>query len=84
MLDKYVNAGAVRDYIQKAGGEYLKTVEIFDVFEGEKLGKNKKNIAYSLVYSSQSRTLTDEDVEISISRITAGVETEFKGQLREF
>jgi len=84
VLDKSHNAGDVCDTIIKAGGEFLQTVEIFDVFEGEKLGKDKKNIAFSLVYSSSARTLVDEDVDASITVVVAAVESGFGAVLREF
>ncbi len=84
VLDKSHSAGDVRDTIIKTGGEFLQSVEIFDVFEGEKLGKDKKNIAFSLVYSSSARTLVDEDVDASITVVVAAVESGFGAMLREF
>lgn len=84
VMDKSHKAGDVRDTILKTGGEYLQSVEIFDVFEGEKIGKDKKNIAFSLVYSSAQRTLMDEDVDASITVIIAAVEQGFGAVLREF
>ena len=70
--------------IQKAGGQFLKDVEIFDLFEGEKIGMENKNIAFALTYSSEERTLESEEVDASVKAIIKAIEKAFNGKLREF
>lgn len=70
--------------IKKFGGKYLKNVEVFDVYEGLKIGAGNKNIAFSLEYSSLERTLTDAEVNESINAIVSAVEKQCGGKLREF
>jgi phenylalanyl-tRNA synthetase beta chain len=84
VMDSKISAGDVKDAIVKCGGNFLKEVEIFDVYEGEKLGEGKKNIAFSLEYLAKDKTLTDEDVDSSIKNIIQTVSKNFDAKLREF
>ena len=40
----------------------LERVELFDIFEDASIGEGKKSMAYSLVFRSAERTLTDDEV----------------------
>lgn len=62
VVDKETVAGVLRDIIQTAGGKLLKEVNVFDLYEGERMEEGKKSIAYSLKYMDPERTLTDEEV----------------------
>ena len=39
------------------------SVELFDVFAGKSIGEGKKSLAYSLIFRSDERTLSDDDIE---------------------
>lgn len=84
ILAKNTEAEAVRSAIIKAGGKYLKDVEIFDVFEGEKIGLDNKNIAFALTYISNQKTLTDDEVDSSVRAIIENITKQFNAKLREF
>jgi phenylalanyl-tRNA synthetase beta chain len=62
VVDKETVAGVLKDIIQTAGGKLLKEVNVFDLYEGERMEEGKKSIAYSLKYMDPERTLTDEEV----------------------
>jgi phenylalanyl-tRNA synthetase beta chain len=62
VVDKETVAGGLKDIIQTAGGKLLKEVNVFDLYEGERMEEGKKSIAYSLKYMDPERTLTDEEV----------------------
>lgn len=72
----------VRDAIRKLHIPELKKIELFDVYEGSPLPENKKNLAYSLEFSSLERTLTSEEVEKYILRIEDALQKQVKGVLR--
>ena len=84
VLPSEVSAGNIVKTIKNNGGDYLQTVDIFDVYEGKSIDKGKKNIAFSLTFSSPEKTLTDNDVDNAIDNIVNSVETRFKAQLRKF
>ena len=75
--------GEVSEFINKLGNEFLKSVTLFDIYEGKNIGENKKSLAFSLEFSSMERTLTDEDIEPVIKNIIKEVEIAFNAQLRQ-
>jgi phenylalanyl-tRNA synthetase beta chain len=83
VLDRHVPAGDVLEAIVRAGGELLESAELFDVYEGEQVGKEKKSMAYSLVFRAQDRTLVDEEASSCFARITRALERKLGAQLRQ-
>ena len=81
-VDKDAEAGTIRKAILKNGGKYIENVELFDVYEGEQLGKGKKSLAYALTFRSATGTLTDENIAKDMKRILANLETDFGAALR--
>ncbi|EOW9527960.1 phenylalanine--tRNA ligase subunit beta [Bacillus cytotoxicus] len=80
---KDVKAGEMKKVIAEAGGELLKEVTLFDLYEGEKMEEGKKSLAFSMNYFDPERTLTDEEVTEAHSRVLAAVEEKFGAELRK-
>ncbi len=75
VMNKTITAGEVEQIIIKNGGKNLVNVELFDVFESEKvLGAGFKSLAYNLKFMASDRTLTDEEVNASMDKILKGIE----------
>ncbi len=55
-------AAAVREAVLAAGGELLRSAEVFDLYEGKQLGEDRKSLALRLEFRAPDRTLTDEEV----------------------
>jgi phenylalanyl-tRNA synthetase beta chain len=68
--------------ISAAGGEHLRSVEPFDVFEHPSLGPGSKSIAFALSFGSTERTLTDEEIDAALARILDAVAREHNARLR--
>jgi len=60
----------------------LKKVSLFDKFESEQLGIDKKSLAFSLEYFNVERTLTDEEVEKDFFGLIEKIKKEFNATLR--
>ena len=52
----------MREAVLTAGGELLRSAEVFDLYEGEQLGEGRKSLALRLEFRAADRTLTDEEV----------------------
>jgi phenylalanyl-tRNA synthetase beta chain len=78
-----VLAGDVHRTIVEAGGELLKEVALFDLYQGEKMEAGKKSLAFSLRYYNPERTLTDEEVTEAHSRVLQAVEVTLGAELRK-
>jgi phenylalanyl-tRNA synthetase beta chain len=77
-----VAAGEVRRAVLAGGGELLHAAEVFDLYEGEQLGENRKSLALNLEFRAADRTLTDEEVGGLREAIKAKLD-EIGGTLRE-
>ncbi len=55
-------ASEVRDAVLAGGGELLHAAEVFDLYEGEQVGADRKSLALNLEFRAPDRTLTDEEV----------------------
>lgn len=62
VVDEDVPAETVRRTLEEGAGELLESVELFDIFRGEKLGESKKSLAFKMFFRAAERTLTDEEV----------------------
>ncbi len=72
----------VADFIQKAHLPNLERVELFDIFEGEAVGEGKKSMAYSLIFRSAERTLTDDEVNSAHEKLRQKLERGLGVELR--
>lgn len=66
-----VQAGDILAVMQEEGGEYLESVRIFDVYEGEHIQDGYRSLAYTLSFRSHEGTLVDADIEDKIQGILA-------------
>src|SRR5262249_24803470 len=64
-------------------GEWLKGIELFDVYEGPGTPPGMKSLAYALEFQHPDRTLTEAEVGDLQSRMVAAVAEGCGGQLRE-
>lgn len=61
VVDESRSAEEVLAVIKQGGGKMLAKAELFDIFRGPAVGIGKKSLAYSLMYQSAEKTLTDKD-----------------------
>ncbi len=69
VVDKTLSADEIGKVIKKAAGSLLTNIEIFDVYEGIGIPKEKRSIAYSLSFGTLDRTLTDEEINNIMNKI---------------
>jgi phenylalanyl-tRNA synthetase beta chain len=77
-----IEAAGVTAVVAEAGGELLRSVEIFDLYRGEQVGDGHKSLALRLEFRASDRTLTDEEVAAVRERIKEGL-AGIGGSLRE-
>ncbi len=61
----------------------LQSVNLFDVFENEKLGAGKKSMAISFTFLDEEKTMTDKDIDAMMGRIIASYEKELNAEIRK-
>ncbi len=65
-----------------ADKQLITNVSVFDVYEGEALGADKKSIAIEVTLQPKDKTLTDDDIAALASKVVANVEKTTGGVLR--
>ena len=69
VVEKKISSDEIGKVIKKAAGSLLTNIEIFDVYEGTGIPKDKRSIAYSLSFGTLDRTLTDEEINNIMNKI---------------
>ncbi len=82
VVDSSIKAGSLLRTIEENAGDSLKNLQVFDVFEGESLGKNKKSLAFRLSFLDKNKTLTIKDVEPIINKLLKVLEKKYSAKLR--
>lgn len=68
--------------IQKVDRNLITSVEIFDLYQGDKLPEGKKSVAFAIRFEPTQKTLTDEEIQTISAKIITQVEKTSGGILR--
>ena len=82
LVDKNISNSDIENVIYSADDKIVKKVHLFDVYSDDKLGNDKKSMAYNIVFQSDERTLKDEEVVVILDSIIAEIKEKFNGVLR--
>ena len=74
IVNKDVTCEELEKVIKKAGGRILNKCELFDLYIGENVDQNSKSLAFKLVFSDPTHTLSEEEVMNSFNKIIEEVE----------
>jgi phenylalanyl-tRNA synthetase beta chain len=83
VVDKSLSFEAVEKAVRKAKVDKLQEVKLFDIFESEKLGKDKRSLALSFTFLDEEKTLTDKEIEGLVSRLIQTLEKEVSAEIRK-
>lgn len=72
----------IEDIIKANGEDLLESYELFDVYKGSQIADGYKSIAYSIIYRSKDKTLTDDDVNKVHQNIIRELEEKLDARLR--
>lgn len=81
VLPETTPAAEVATAITESAGSLLIGIKLFDVYTGEQLAAGMKSLAFALTFRAD-RTLTDEDVDVSVKAIIANLETALSAKIR--
>jgi phenylalanyl-tRNA synthetase beta chain len=83
VVNKNITFNTVENTIQKLRLNKLQEVQLFDIFESEKLGADKKSMAISFTFMDEEKTLTDKEIDNMINRIVESFENELSADIRK-
>jgi len=83
VVEKSLRYEAVENIVRQISLDKLQKVQLFDIFESEKLGADKKSLAVSFSFLSEEKTLTDKEIDGMMQTITTALERELHAQIRK-
>ncbi|MFN1833739.1 phenylalanine--tRNA ligase subunit beta [Balneola sp. MJW-20] len=82
IVEQEVAATDLLSNIRNKAGNTLHSLDIFDVFEGDSIGKGKKSLAFRLSFLDPNKTLNIKEIEPIINRIVNSLEKDYSAKLR--
>lgn len=83
VVDRSLAYEAVENAVKKIKLSKLKDVQLFDVFESDKLGAGKKSLAITFTFLDEEKTLTDIETDGMIGKIIESFEKELGAEIRK-
>ena len=83
LVDEKVEVLKIEKIIRLKAKKILEDVVLFDIYRNEKIGDNKKSVAYALKFRAKDRTLNDEEISEVMENIIKALEDELGAELRK-
>ncbi len=82
LLDDKVDFIDLYNYAFQSERKFLKNVDLFDVYMGDKLPEGKKSYALSFILQDENKTLTDKQIDKIMTKLQKGFKMQFEAELR--
>lgn len=73
----------VENTVKKLRLDKLQEVKLFDIFESEKLGKDKKSLAVNFTFLDAEKTLTDKEIDSMMNKLMSSLEKDLQAEIRK-
>src|SRR6478736_62215 len=83
VLDKQVTFAEIKELVHATEKRLIKEIIAFDVYEGDKLPEGKKAYALGLTLLDETKTLTDEEIEKTMTKLIGAFETKMQAVIRK-
>ncbi|MDE1192288.1 MAG: phenylalanine--tRNA ligase subunit beta [Arachidicoccus sp.] len=83
VVNRNIQYENIRSVIQSQHISILKQTRLFDIFESDKLGADKKSFAVNFTFSDKEKTLTDKDVDTVMNKLIRSFEEKLNADIRK-
>ncbi|WP_134090620.1 phenylalanine--tRNA ligase subunit beta [Olivibacter sp. XZL3] len=83
LIDQQVSFATLKNIAERTERKLLKSVNVFDVYVGDKLPPNKKSYALSFELQDEGKTLTDKQIDSVIQKLILNFEKEVGAEIRK-
>ena len=83
LVDEKVEFAEIEQTARQTEKKLLKSVELFDVYEGKNLPEGKKSYAVNFILQDETKTLNDKQIEAIMSKLTANLKNKLGAELRK-
>lgn len=82
LVDNSVEFAQIEQIARQTEKKLLKKVELFDVYEGDKLPAGKKSYAVNFILQDEEKTMGDKQIEAIMNKLIAQLKKQFNAELR--
>lgn len=83
VVTEEITSGQIEDIIKSKGGKLVEEVKLFDIYRGSQITEGYKSMAYSIIYRSDEKTLTEEDISKVHNKILNSLANQVGAALRQ-
>ena len=83
VVPKSMQYADIQDHVKKLRVTQLQDMKLFDIFESEKLGKDKKSLAVNFTFLDEEKTLTDKEIDSWMNKIMSTLENSLGAEIRK-
>ena len=83
IVEEKIEVGQIEKIVTKKAKKLLESIQLFDIYRDEKLGENKKSVAYSFVFRDPKKTLNDDEINGVMEEIITELEKQLGATLRK-
>jgi len=82
LVPRTVKVVEVLNKINAVGGKLIRDIDLFDIYEGDKIPEGKKNLAFHIIYQAENRTLSSKEIDEIQNKIIKNLEKKLEWQVR--
>ena len=82
LIDKNVEFAQIEQIARQTEKKLLKSVELFDVYEGKNLPEGKKSYAVNFILQDEQKTLNDKQIDAIMQKLIANLKKQLNAELR--
>ncbi len=82
LIDTPVTYNQIREIVRQKGGRLIKSVRLFDIYQGKNLPDGKKSYAINIILQDADKTLTDKETEAVIESVRQSLIKELGAHIR--
>ena len=82
LIDKSVEFEQIEQIAHQTEKKLLKSVELFDVYEGKNLPEGKKSYAVNFILQDETKTLNDKQIEAIMTKLINNLKQKLGAELR--
>ena len=83
LLDKSVTFDLIKEVSLKVNRKLIKDINVFDVYQGEQIGVDKKSYSVSFILQDANDTLTDKTIDGLMNKLMSTYEKELGAVIRK-
>jgi len=83
LLPKNTKVVEVLNKIESVNSPLIRDVDLFDIYEGQELGQDRKSLAFHIIYQAQDRTLTSDEIDKIQDKIIKVLEEDVSWEVRK-